>query len=212
MPTGSKPRKWFEKWRDPREFYRTADDGLKTSFCTETIPEHYLREAWVVGGFGWIWRDDRGPCEVHLLAEGSFPDAQLKAEGVNLKLEVTMALPRGYKPFDEWKELRTTTKPKETSGQSPGDVREAIRTAVQKKARKHYAEPPSLLASVGNLGALSPEEMRQVTEPWIDRFDAIYLWCGMDAVVVWPTLCVLRGKEPFWRPPEGSGWEWSDSS
>jgi hypothetical protein len=44
---------------------------------------------------------------------------------------------------------------------------------------------------------LSAEEMARLTKPWKDCFDAIYLLCGMDAVMAWPTRRVLRGKKPF---------------
>jgi hypothetical protein len=38
MSAELRSRKWFEEWRDPREFYRAADEGLHTFFCTDTTP------------------------------------------------------------------------------------------------------------------------------------------------------------------------------
>jgi hypothetical protein len=195
-------RKCFEEWREPSEFYRAADEALQGFFCAGATPEHDLREAWVVGAFGRIWRDNRGPCKVRLLAKGGSPDAQLRADGIHLDLEVTMALPSKYEVFNEWRELLAKTERGEilctkTFEQSQADAREAISRMVGKKAGKHYAEPPTLLVSTGDGWALPPEEIGGLTEPWKDRFKAIYLFRGIDVVLVWPELSVLKVKEPF---------------
>jgi hypothetical protein len=197
-----KPREWFEEWREPGEFYRAADEGLQTFFRAGTYPEHDLREAWAVGAFGRIWRDNRGRCKVRLLAKGGSPDAQLGTGGVHLDLEVTMALPKKYEPFNEWRELLDKTergefiyaKPFE---QSQTDAREAIPRMVRKKAGKSYPGSTTLLVSTGDGWALSLAEIARLTEPWKDRFKAIYLFRGIDVIKAWPELRVLKTKEPF---------------
>jgi hypothetical protein len=203
-----RPRTWFEEWREPGEFYHAAAEGVRTFFCTDTTPPQYLREAYVVGVFGWIWRDDRGPCEVRLLAAGGFPDAQLRADGVHLNLEITMALAKDKEMFKEWRELRAKTKrgeiiPAESAEQRAAIAREAIPRVVGQKAAKRYAgsaRPTLVVYSDDALALSDKEEMARLTEPWKDEFEAIYLLCGMDVVRTWPTLRILRGREPFWRP------------
>ncbi len=203
MPTEPKPRTWFEEWREPSEFFRAADEGVKTFFVADKAPLQYLRDAYVAGVFARIWRDDQGPCEVRLVPDASkFPDAQLRARYVCLDLEVTMALKKCKKMFEEWREGRARAKqgefaPAEAYEQRRASAREAIPRAVGKKAAKHYAEPPTLLVYADDGRALSAEEMARLTEPWKNCFAAIYLLCGMDVVMAWPTLRMLRGKEPF---------------
>jgi hypothetical protein len=46
---------------------------------------------------------------VRLLGEGNFPDAQLRAGGIHLNLEVTMALAKDKEMFKEWRELCAKT-------------------------------------------------------------------------------------------------------
>lgn len=203
MPTKPKPRKWFEEWREPSEFFRAADEGVKTFFVADKAPLQHLRDAYVAGAFARIWRDDQGPCEVRLVPkEEPFPDAQLRAGDACRDLEVTMALSEDKRMFDEWRELRAKAKRgeivlAETAEQRRASAREAIPRAVGKKAAKHYAEPPTLLVYADDGRALSAEEMARLTKPWKNCFKAIYVLCGMDAVMAWPTLSVLRGKEPL---------------
>ena len=203
MPTEPKPRKWFEEWREPSEFFRAADEGVNTFIVPDKATLQHLRDAYVAGAFARIWRDDQGPCEVRLVPEAEkFPDAQLRAGDACRDLEVTMALRKEKRMFKEWGELRAKAKQGEvvladTAEQRRASAREAIPRAVGKKAAKHYAEPPTLLVYADDGRALSAEEMARLTEPWKDRFEAIYLLCGMDVVMAWPELRVLRGKEPF---------------
>ncbi|MCH8098090.1 MAG: hypothetical protein IID53_13540 [Proteobacteria bacterium] len=205
MLTEPKPRKWFEEWREPGRFFRAADEGVKIFFVADKAPPQYLREAYVAGLFARIWRDDGGSCEVRVVPEREkFPDAQLRAGDASLNLEVTMALREGKRMFKEWRDLRAKAKQgeivlAETSEQRQASAREAIPRVVGQKADKHYAgqAPTTLLVCTDDGRTLSAEEMARLTEPWKDRFEAIYLLCGMDVVMAWPTLCVLRGKEPF---------------
>jgi hypothetical protein len=172
-------------------------------FIPDKTPPQYLREAYVGGAFARIRRDDRGPCEVRLVEE-QFPDAQLRDKRVRLDLEIAMALTQDKQMFKEWRELRAKFAqgefvPAETSEQLQASAREAIPRICEQKAAKYYAgsRRTSLLILVGAGPALSAQEMARLTEPWKDRFEAIYLLCGMDAVIAWPELSVLKGKEPF---------------
>jgi hypothetical protein len=202
VPTRSKCRKWFEEWREPSEFFRAADEGVKTFFVADKAPCQYLREAYVAGAFARIWRDDRGPCEVRLLRKGGSPDAQFKAEGLCLNLEITMALAKDKKMFEEWPEQRAKAKQgqvvlAQNCEQRQASAREAIPRVIAKKAAKHYAVPPTLLIYTDDGRALTAPELARLTMPWKDRFLAIYFLLGMDVVEAWPVLRVLRGTEPW---------------
>jgi hypothetical protein len=207
--TEPQPRQWFEEWREPGEFYQAAYLGLH-KFCTDTTPGHYLREAYLIGWFGSIWRDNRGPCEVRLLTEGGFPDAELRADGVHLNLEVTMARPKDKPMFKELRELRAKMERGEVVLAEPPEkcqasAREAIPRVVGKKANKHYAGAASATLLGSTSTALSAEELARLTQPWKDCFDAIYLICGLDVVMAWPSLSILRGQWPLWRPGVTAG-------
>ncbi len=201
--TQPKPRKWFEGWHEPNAFHRAAHNGVIAFYEADKDVPHYLSEAYIAGVFARIWRDDRVQCEVRLVPkEEKFPDAQLRADNACLDLEVTMALKKSKKMFEEWREGRARAKqgefaPAEAYEQRRASAREAIPRAVGKKAAKHYAEPPTLLVYADDGRALSAEEMARLTEPWKNCFAAIYLLCGMDVVMAWPTLRVLRGTGPF---------------
>jgi hypothetical protein len=116
-----------------------------------------------------------------------------------------MALAKGKKMFKEWCELRAKTKRGEIVLAEPfeqcqASAREAIRRVVGKKANKHYAGSARATLLVCTNTALSAEEMARLTEPWKGRFDAIYLIGGVDVVMAWPTLSILRGRWPLRRP------------
>lgn len=197
-----KQRRWFEEWRSPVEFFRAADEGLSRCFVADRVPPQFLREAYPAGLFACIWQDAREPCRVRLVPQNeTFPDAQLKAEDVTLDLEVTMALRMGRRMFEEWRDMRRKFDRgemilSETSKVRRAIAREAIPRVVRKKADKHYAVPPTLLVLSDDGRALSAEEMRQLTEPWKDRFAAIYVLSGLDAVKTWPKMAILRAKTP----------------
>ena len=200
-----RPAEWFESWRQPAEFYRAADEGLEAFFRARTAPAKYLREAYVAGAFARIWRDDRGPCQVRLVPEKQrFPDAQLKTEGGTLDLEATMADEKDRPMFKIWRDTlamyeRGEAPPIESAETKRRIAREAIPRVCRQKAEKHYVGegPTSLLIYVNAGPAVSAEEMARLTETWKDDFEAIYLLCGMDAVMAWPEVRVLRGKEPL---------------
>ena len=200
-----KPAEWFESWKEPGEFFRSADDGLEAFFRARNAPPKYLREAYVAGAFARIWRDDQGPCHVRLVPEKEqFPDAQMKTKAGMLGLEATMADEKDRPIFKIWRDIAAMYE----HGEAPpiGDVetkrsiaREAIPRVCRQKAEKHYAGhgPTNLLIYVNPGLVLSPEEMARLTATWKDDFEAIYLLCGMDVVMAWPELRVLRGKEPL---------------
>ena len=201
----AKPIKWFEEWRRPGVFFRAADEGIKTYFCADKAPPQYLREAYVAGAFARIWRDDQGPCVVCLVPKvENFPDAHLKTDSKCLNLEITMALPKCKQMFKEWREARAKAKRgeielAEITEQRQANAREAIPRVVQHKVAKHYADivHTTLLVYSDDARTLLAEEMGQLTEPWKNCFEAIYILCGMDVVMAWPELHVIRGKEPF---------------
>ena len=196
-----KPRSWFEEWREPGEFYRAANEGLQTFFCTDTTPEPYLRDAYHAGVFARIWRDDQGPCEVRLVPEPEkFPDAQLRSESGDtcLDIEITIARKKGSRMFKELRELRELGfVPAESLEELQASAREAIPRVVKEKADKRYSESKDITLLVITNGSLSAEEMARLTEPWKNCFHAICLLSLMDVVMAWPELCVLSGKEPF---------------
>jgi hypothetical protein len=189
------PRTWFEKWREPGEFYRAADTGLailcKELACDERrkfSPPQYLCDAFHAAWFARVWRDAQGPCKVRLAPEDP-PDAQLKP---------AMALPDGYRPYIEMAEVHRATSPKPittTDEEHRERRRGAIAAAVRKKCGKPYPADTTLVIVAD--ASLSCEEMKRLTEPAKDCFAAIYLLCDMDVVRAWPDLCVLRGEEGF---------------
>jgi hypothetical protein len=192
-------KKWFEQWREPSEFLQAAKAGVLACFCADKAVPNFLREAYVAGAFGRIWRDARGPCKLRL-HEGEFPDAQFRADGVCLSIEITMALDRKKKMFDEWREIRAKTKQGQivlarTYEERQASAREAIPRVVKQKANKNYVVPPSLLIYTDDGRALVAQDLKELTRPWKDHFHAIYLLCGMDVVEAWPVLHVLQGKE-----------------
>lgn len=204
MPYLQFERNWFESWRGPSEFFRAADRSLEAFFASDKVPPQHLREAYTAGLFACIWFDDRGPCEVRLVPSvAQFPDAQLKASNKTLQLEVTMALEKDRPMFREWRELRAKAEqgefPSVKSSQERRKIAlEAISRVIARKAKKHYAVPPTLLVHSDDGLALSTQEMVALTEPWKDTFNAIYLLCGINAIMVWPTLLVLRATVPPW--------------
>ncbi len=104
--------------------------------------------------------------------------------------------------FKEWRELRAKTERGElVLAESPEEYQASARAAVPrvvgKKADRHYAGAAATTLLVCTTTALLPEELARLTEPWKDRFDAIYFICGIDVVMAWPTLSILRGQWPF---------------
>ena len=86
------PKRWFENWHQPAEFYRKADDCMgqfESDVILGATSVQHLFDAYVAGLFARIWNDHRC-CKVRL-AGGDFPDAQLRDEGGVIDLEITMA-------------------------------------------------------------------------------------------------------------------------
>lgn len=199
-----KPRRWFEEWREPGEFYQAANSGLGRLSDENSIssPQHqYLRDAYYAGVFARVWRDDQGPCKVRLIPERQqFPDAQLRFQSGHpcLDIEVTIARKSGSRMFEEPRELRKEGfATVQSIEELEASAREAIPRVVREKAEKHYSGGKRISLLVITNGSLSAEEMACLTECWRDHFEAIYLLCGMDVVRAWPDLHVLRCKEPF---------------
>jgi hypothetical protein len=120
------------------------------------------------------------------------------ASGSDLNIEITMALPDGYRPYIEMAEVHRATSPKPittTDEEHRERRRGAIAAAVRKKCGKPYPADTTLVIVAD--ASLSCEEMKRLTEPAKDCFAAIYLLCDMDVVRAWPDLCVLRGEEGF---------------
>ena len=202
VPTRVECRKWFEQWHEPGEFFQAAKESVLAYFCAGKDVPHHLSEAYVAGAFARIWRDNRGPCEIQLLRQGGFPDARFKAEGLCLDLEITMALAKDKKMFQEWRAQRAKAKQgqvvrAQTREQRQASAREAIPRVVAQKAARHYAVRPTLLVYTDDGRALSAVEMKRLTMPWKDKFPAIYFLRVIDVVEAWPMFHVLKGKEPF---------------
>lgn len=203
MPTTAiTPRKWFESWREPGEFCDATRHSCELTPLTKELPQ-YLRDVYVAAAFARIW-DNHSRCDVRLVPESErFPDAQLRVGGALLDLKVTMADKKDRRMWEEHK--LWATKPAEwkpplskSAEAQRAYATEAIPRVCAKKAGKHYARPPHLLIYL-NVGStlLTPEELARLTEPWKGNFESIWLLCGIDAVRVWPTKKVLRGKEPL---------------
>jgi hypothetical protein len=114
-----------------------------------------------------------------------------------LNLEITMALRSDRQMFREWRENKGKMIVAETSEQREASAREAIPRVLSEKARKHYNPRPTLLVFTDDGRSLPAEELVRLTKPWNDCFPAVYLLCGMDAIMVSPKVRVLRGVEPF---------------
>ncbi len=202
-----KPRAWFENWRDPREFHRTAHrsiiaHALKTEATGAQTPQ-YLSEAFPVGALGVAWGDTLSPCKVRLeLESAEFPDAHLSAKDESLLIEVTMALTEGRPLFKELREWEAKFKHGEIvtslgSQERRANARKAIPMACMKKVHKDYAVPPDLLVYLVQGADLSIEEQVELTRENHAKFKSVWLLNGLEVVRTWPSVRMLKMKPPI---------------
>jgi hypothetical protein len=198
------PRAWFEEWRQPGEFYDTANVGLGCLYNTSKkfSPLQYLCDACHAGSFARIWQDNQGPSTVRLVAmQQEPPDAQLRFGDICLDIEITMALDKNSRLYLDLQNMRDERIPRPITGEELRKIaREAIPTAVRRKAEK-YSKVSDLAKSLTLLvienGSLSDSEMARLTEPYKNCFEAIYLLSWQGVVMAWPDLRVLRGQTAF---------------
>jgi hypothetical protein len=84
-------RSWFERWRDPSEFFSAAHRKILSIPLARSVP-NYLSEAYVAGLFACIW-NDHSECKVRLIPRPErSPDSQLDEAGKILNLEIVIEL------------------------------------------------------------------------------------------------------------------------
>jgi hypothetical protein len=148
----ARDRSWFECWKDPIEFFRTAHQQILASPISKSIP-NYLGEAYVAGLFARIQNDHRG-CEVRLIPERDrFPDAQLKESGKIIDLEIVIADRKDRRMFAELAELermrlcgeiqRVRISGEEETQLRQAQAREAIPRVCRKKVIKYMGSANS---------------------------------------------------------------------
>lgn len=203
------PKEWFETWRQPREFFRAADDCMG-KFETDEIlgmsGVQHLFDAYVTGLFARIW-NDHNPCSVRLVID-RFPDAQLCDATDTLDLEVTMADQKDRKMAEEHRLLRQKRECGEPSVLPIERARdreyalEAVPRVCREKVKRYLgAERSAGQVSVSLLvyvnfstlagPVLSDDEMEDLTRPWRDNFRAIWLLCGARIFRPWPSRIIM---------------------
>lgn len=208
-------REWFELHKDPLEFYREAKR------CNDSLPEHvffekrvggadihYLFDAFTAGEFARIVAQTAS-CTVALV-NGAFPDFSLSfsdaAKGI-VEFEAVEADENDRRRADEYRALhekRLLHGPDymELEEYCPYEeemqAREAIPRVVGQKAAKDYPVTTNLVVR-NNLGALEAQEYRDLTKPWQDSFNEIWVLDAPFAIQVWPDL-VRLGDPEFWVP------------
>jgi|SRR6516165_4654120 hypothetical protein len=216
-------RSWFERWRDPPAFFTTAHCKVLSIPLGQSVP-NYLGDAYVAGLFARIW-NDYSECKVRIIPRpDQFPDGQLDDAGKILDLEIVIADRKERRMFAEhaeWERMRLhgeiplvrTSGDAETQ-QRRAQAREAISRVCEKKVI-HYTGstnsdtiiPASLLIYL-NIGQvlsnpgtlLSVDEMVEFTQPYRNRFQSIWVLCGIEVVCTWPERKVLRAtRDPFAR-------------
>lgn len=208
------PREWFELHRDPLEFY------LEAERCNFGLPQHvffekrvgganihYLLDAFTAGEFARIV-SQTAPCTVALV-NGTFPDFSLSfSDGARGTVEFeAVEADRKVRRADEYralheKKLRHGPDYMELEEYSPHEeemqAREAIPRVVGQKAAKGYPATTNLVVR-NNLGALDSGEYRNLTRPWRDSFNEIWVLDAPFAFRLWPHLVKL-GDTDLWVP------------
>ncbi len=162
----------------------------------------HLFDAYVAGLFARI-RNDHRSCEVRL-AEGDFPDAQLRDTEGTLDLEITMADGKDRQMAAEHRQIRELRERGEVPTlpidreRDRGYALEAIPRVCAQKVKKYLGSeqsdlqvPETLLIYI-NFSTLadpilSDEEMVKLTEPWRHNFPSIWLLCGASIFRAWPS-------------------------
>jgi hypothetical protein len=178
-----------------------------------------------------VFWDDYSECKVRIFPRpDQFPDGQLDDAGKILDLEIVIADRKERRMFAEHAEwecvrLRGEIPLVRTNGDAETQLRQAqAREAISRVCEKkviHYTGsansdkiiPASLLIYL-NIGQvlsdsgtlLSVDEMAELTEPYRNRFQSIWVLCGIEVVRTWPKRKVLRAiRDPF------AGARWSQT-
>ena len=192
------PAEWFERWWPPLEFLTVVhqhnrDVPSEAFFARADLQP--LREAYAAGLFATILS---GTQAVALrLRRDRFPDFDLRTGERIQAFELVEADRPGRKRGDEYKEAAR----REAKG-LPSSVEhfdpdaeeqaapEAIRLAIARKARKHYAPAPPLLVYVNfwlfHAPSLTQEQFAELVAPWRGQFPEIWLLWGANAIRCWP--------------------------
>jgi len=200
---------WFECWRDPSNFFLAARHKVASIPYSEAIP-NYVSEAYVAGLFACVWTQHR-ECTVRLVSKQCrFPDAQLREGNIARDFEIVIADKKNRRMFEEHKKwsdiLKTGQIPaSESSTERQAQAREAIPRVCDQKVAHYLGSKNSdkqvkaeLLIYLNAGAVLSVDEMVQLTQPYQNKFQSIWLLCGIDAVRTWPKRKVLRAAEnPF---------------
>ena len=209
-------RSWFECWRDPKEFFCAAWQQIKP--ITKSAPPQNVREAYVAGLFARIWNYNNS-CEVRLIPDDRFPDAQLHDSEHMINFEIAIADRKGRPTWREqkkWAEMfnRGEFVPADSPEKRRADAQEAIARIVKQKVEHYLHHRIAMVPNNANLliylmtshaitepGPVIPiEEMETLTAPYKNNFEAIWLLCGREDVRVWPRREVLRpppDQDPF---------------
>jgi hypothetical protein len=214
-------RSWFERWRDPPEFFRAAHSKILSIPLDRSIP-NWLGEAYVAGLFAHIWKD-YSECKVRLIPRPEqFPDSLLDEAGKILDLEIVIADRKDRRIFAEhaeWERMRLRGELPlvRASGDEETQLRQAqAAEAISRVCKKkviHYTGsansdtrvPASLLIYL-NIGRvlsnsgtlLSVDKMAELTEPYRNTFQSIWVLCDIQVVRTWPERKVLRAtRDPF---------------
>lgn len=203
------PKDWFEAWREPREFFRAADDCMgqfEADVILGMTGVQHLFDAYVAGLFARIWNDHH-LCQVKLVRE-AFPDAQLRDASRLLNLEVTMADQKDRRMAEEHRLVRemrergeATWRPIERDRDRQYAL-EAIPRVCRQKAKKYLGAEISGRRVLADLliyvnfstiagPVLTDDEMATLTKPWMNNFISIWLLCGARIYRPWPSRMAL---------------------
>jgi hypothetical protein len=189
------PPAWFSEWWEPAEFFEAVyrhNGGVPAVdfFARDQLKP--LREAYAAGFFSLILAQQGWPIAVRLDSE-RFPDFQLRQGDEVVPYELVEAYPPGERRGDEYKEAarrKAEGLPEVLKEFDPeAEERAAIPVivaAVKNKADKGYNPPPCLLVYVNfwlfREPPLSAMEFAERLRPWVEKFRAVWLLWGSNAI------------------------------
>ncbi len=192
------PPSWFSDWHEPARFFGDVSAILKSVASDRlfTDPEYQsLFDAFAAGRFA-VARWTNEVCLLRMERD-RFPDFALKFGDRIEQFEFTEAIKAGRKRGEEYQrqaERRRRGLPNEPELFDPAEdiaaALEAIPRVIEAKARKHYRPKPNLLVLV-NLFVFEwpPDreaELIDLTRPWRDRFESLWLLWGAHVFQAWP--------------------------
>lgn len=205
------PPSWFSDWHEPARFFGEVDTILEPIPGDRLFvgPEHQvLFDAFAAGRFA-VARWTNEVCSLRMERD-RFPDFALKFEKRIERFEFTEADRAGRRRGEEYQrqaERRRRGLPNEPElfnlAEEIAAAREAIPRVIEAKARKHYWPKPNLLVHV-NLTIFDwpPDrgaELIELTSPWQQTFESLWLLWGAHVFRAWPTPLKLI------VPPAGHG-------